>query len=684
MSDIKAVRSQTFAPVDHATWRAEAERSLKGASFEKRLVSRTLDGIEIQPLFTDAPSDSGFPGLAPFTRGAQAVPAEEGWEIRQEFSHPDLKTTNAQILRDLDRGVSGISLVLDRGFSRGSDASTAEGVPARKVADLRSAFEGVYSSMVGFSLNSGANGHGALALLAGFAQASGQQLADLRGTLGYDPIGQLLEDGGVSFDEAQIFDLGADLVRWTRANAPKLRPIAINGRQVQEAGASEAQEIAWALALGIAWMRALVARGVDANDAAASIAFNLAAGRDIFLEVAKLRAARQVWARALEAIGVDSDKRAMTLNVRGSQATLSKRDPWVNMLRATGHTFSAALGGAQSVTIPSFDAAIAPPEEFGRRIARNTQLILRDESHLARVADPAGGSYYLETLTAKYAELAWSLMQEIESAGGAVAFATSAKLSEKVLAVRAQREKEIATRRLPLTGVSEYPNLGEKPVETPVPAPVAIAASAEKASATAAALAAGTFDGGIAAAAIKDAQAGVSSSAILAVLTQGSSLAAPALSSVAYTGAWEDLRDAADGYCARTGAYPQVFLACIGRIPEHRARATFAQNLFGAGGMTAPMNDGFASVEEAVEAFRQSGSEVACICSSDARYEEVVEPLAAALKTAGAREVVLAGRNAEKEAAWRAAGVSTFIFMGCDALSILRTMLEGFGVTVAK
>lgn len=684
MSDIKAVRSQTFAPVDYAKWRAEAERSLKGASFEKRLVSRTLDGFEVQPLYTDVPADSGFPGLAPFTRGANAVPAEEGWEIRQEFAHPDLKTTNAQILRDLDRGVSGISLVLDGGFARGVDAASSAGVPARTVADLRSAFSGVYTSMVGVSFNAGANGHGALALLAGFVEAEGQKLSDVRGTVGYDPIGQLLEDGSVQLDEAQIFDLGADLARWTRANAPKLRPIAVNGRQIQEAGASEAQEIGWALALGIAWLRELTARGLSANDAADSIAFNLAAGRDIFLEVAKLRAARQVWARALEAIGVDAGHRAMELNVRGSQATISKRDPWVNMLRATGHTFSAALGGAQSITIPSFDSAIAPAEEFGRRIARNTQLILRDESHLARVADPAGGSYYLETMTQKYAELAWGFMQEVEAAGGALAFVTSGKLSEKVVAVRTQRAKEIATRRMALTGVSEYPNLTEKPVETPVPAAVAPAAAGDKAAATAAAVSAGKFDGSVAAAAIQDAKAGVASSAILAVLGQGRSVSAPALAAVSYHGAWEDLRDAADGYAARNGGYPQVFLACIGRIPEHRARATFAQNLFAAGGMNAPMNDGFASVEEAVEAFRQSGTDVACICSSDARYEEVVEPLAAALKAAGARQVILAGRNAEKEAAWTAAGVSTFIFMGCDALSTVRATLEGFGVTVAN
>ena len=684
MSDIQSVRAQSFAPVDYATWRAEAERSLKGASFEKRLVSKTLDGFEVQPLYTEAPDNSGFPGLAPFTRGATPIPAEEGWEIRQEFAHPDFKVTNAQILRDLDRGVSGVSLIFDAGFARGTHDASSVGIPARTVADLQSTLDGVWTSMVGVSTNAGLNGHGALALLAAFVDAAGQQRSDVRGALGYDPIAQLLDDGALPVSAARAFDLGADLACWTRANAPNLRPITISGRSIQEAGASEAQEIGWALALGILWMRELTQRGLSANDAADSIAFNLSAGRDIFLEVAKLRAARRVWARALEAIGVDSDHRAMELNVRGSSATISKRDPWVNMLRVTGHTFSGAFGGAQSITTPSFDDAIAPPAEFGRRIARNTQLILRDESHLARVADPAGGSYYLETMTSKYSELAWGIMQEIEANGGALAFATSGALHEKVGAVRTQREKDIANRRLALTGVSEFPNLTEKPVDTPQPAPVAPAAVAEKASATAAAIAAGSFNGAVTDAAIRDAKAGVSATGVLAVLLDGAELTAPTLAPVSYHGPWEALRDAADGYAAKNGGYPQIFLACVGRIPEHRARATFAQNLFAAGGMNAPMNDGYPGVDEAVQAFKESGADVACICSSDARYEEVATPLAKALRDAGARQVILAGRNDEKKDEWTSAGVNTFIYMGCDALGTVRTTLEGFGVNVEK
>lgn len=685
MSDIKSAQAQTFAPVDYATWRAEAERSLRGGgTFESRLVSKTLDGFEVQPLYSEFNGDNEYPGVAPFTRGSDAVPAEEGWEIRQEFSHPDLKTTNAQILRDLERGVSGISLVLDHGFARGHNDAVKRGVPIRDGKDLESALQGVHLSMVGFSAQAGINAHGLLAALADYAARSGQKLKDLRGTLGYDPVSQLLADGTVAADAKRLFDLGADLAHFCRSNAPKLRPILVSGRSVQEAGASEGQEIAWALALGIEWMRALTSRGLSANDAAQSITFQVSVARDIFLEIAKLRAMRHVWARALEAIGVDEAFRAIELNARGSNATLSQRDPWVNMLRITGHTFSASLGGAQSVTTPSFDEAIAIPEEFGRRIARNTQLILRDESHLVRVQDAAGGSFYLESMTQNYAKIAWETMQSIESAGGAIAYAVAGALTQKVADARGHREKQIATRRLALTGVSEFPNLTEKPVEAAALSPVQPQAATGEAGATAQAIAKGAFDGSVANAAIEDLKQGANTLAILQALTTEAATNAPALPAIRYAGPWEELRDAADGLAAKQGGFPQLFLANIGRIPEHRPRSSYAQNLFAAGGIHAENNDGFPAIDQAVDAFKASGLNVACICSTDAQYADVAAPLAKALKAAGARQVILAGKPGDNEADWRNAGIDTFIYMGADALGIMRETLAGFGADLAS
>lgn len=685
MSEIKKAQEITFPRVDDATWKDVATRSLKGrGTFESRLVSTTLDGFEVEPLYTQLAEDSGFPGVAPFTRGSTPLPdADEAWEIRQEFAHPEFKTTNTQLLRDLTRGVAGATLVLDEGFARGTDNAVRVGVPIRSLADLRSTLDGAYLSMIGVDLDAGINAHAALALLIAYANEAEVDLKELRGTVSYDPLSQLTRDGSLPLSKARAFDLGADLVRWTTHHAPQIRPIAISGRVAHEAGASEGQEIAWQLAAGIEWMRALIARGISANDAAQSLVFKSTVARDIFLEISKLRALRQTWARALEAIGVDEPHRAMELHVRGSSAALSQRDPWVNLLRVTGHAYSAALGGAQSITTPSYDDVLAVPVEFGRRMARNTQLILRDESHLRRVHDAVGGSYYFESLTRQYADIAWNTMQKIEASGGATEWATSGSLYNELNTTREKRDKDIATRRMPLTGVSEYPNITEKPIDTPPTPSIQPATSNQRAERTLAAINAKRFDGSLVQAAIEDVQNGTLSSAILNAITEAdNALSAPAMPRLRYARQWEALRDGAQAFSEQHGDLPQAFLACVGRIPEHRARATFAQNLFGAAGIHAPMNDGWQSIEEIVEAFKETGAPIACICSTDKQYAEIVVPLTTALRNAGAQRVVVTGKAGEHKDAWDNAGVDTTIYIGCNALHTMRELLLSYGVTL--
>lgn len=684
MSDITSARNQRFETVEFETWKQEAEKSLKGASFDKRLVSQTLDGIRVDPLYLQSSTPSGFPGVSDFTRGARALPrTDEAWEIRQDFAHPDAKSSNEQMLRDLERGVSGIGVVLDRGFSSGIDEASSCGTPIRSLDDVRSLLEGVHLNMVRVAFNPGVNAHSIAALLAEYVAGSKTTLADLSGTLGYDPYGQLLREGSMSLGREAIFDLGADLASWCRTHAPQLRAIRVDARRYSELGGSEAQELAWGLAEGIEWMRELMARGLSADDAARSLEFSFAAGRDIFIELARLRSARQLWARALEAIGVSEELRAMEMHVRSATATLSRRDPWVNMLRVTGHCFSAALAGASSITTAAYDEALAISIEFGRRIARNTQLILRDESHLGKVLDPAGGSYYLESLTEAYRDKAWAGMQAVEAAGGLLRFITSGTLNSETQAVMSEREKRIARRKMPLTGVSEFPNLHEKPIDTPVASPVAPQRGQTGAPATSGALKAGVFDGSVVEAARKDIAGRALSSAILcALFGMEGELTAPAMRPVRYSASWEAMRDASDAHVAAGNARPEVFLANLGRIPEHRARAMFAQNLLQAGGIEAPNNDGAESIAELVEAFRSSGAPAACICSTDARYAESAAELARALKAAGAQRVLLAGRPGELEDALREAGVDGFMFVGCDALSVVRASAQALGVSI--
>jgi methylmalonyl-CoA mutase len=401
---------------------------------------------------------------------------------------------------------------------------------------------------------------------------------------------------------------------------------AADARSVHDAGGSEAQELAFALAVATAYLRALEAGGLDLDDARAAIFFRLAVDADQFLSIAKLRALRLLWARVEEACGLAP--KPVFVSATTAWRMLTRRDPWVNLLRATVAVFSAGLGGADAVTVLPFTAALGLPDRFARRLARNTQLILLEEANLAKVADPAAGTGTTGDLTGQLCRAAWSLFQEIESAGGAVAALEQGMVQEKVALVRSTRQAAVATRRDPLTGTSEFPHLSELPVSVlDVP---------------------------------KQTTAYTSADAKFEVLPR-IRLAEP----------YERLRDDSDRILAATGQRPKVFLATLGRPADFTARATFAKNFFEAGGVEATPADAFATREDMISAFRASGAGLVCLCSSDKIYETQASDAARALSEAGARHVYLAGRGGPLESPLREAGVAFFIYSGCDALNLL-------------
>jgi methylmalonyl-CoA mutase len=332
-----------------------------------------------------------------------------------------------------------------------------------------------------------------------------------------------------------------------------------------------------------------------------------------------------MWNQVLAASGVPADQRSMRLHAATSEAMMTRRDPHVNMLRTTVACFAAGVGGADSVTVAPFDSAVGLPDDFARRVARNTQSLLIEEAHLARVVDPAGGSFYVESLTRDLYRAGWALFQEVEAAGGAAEAVEHGLLRERVDAVWERRRLDLAHRRAPLTGVSEFPNADETPLVRPVdPA---------------------RFD-------------------------------APAPGGFPvrrYADDYEALRDRSDTRAGDTGHRPTAFLATLGPVAAHTARASFAVNLLAAGGIAAedpgPL-DGAAAVRDA---FAASGRRVAVICSSDAVYAEHSEAVARALKDAGARRVLLAGAPDD---AYREAGVDAFAHRGCDAVALLTDLVD--------
>ncbi len=527
-------------------WMELVEQVLRGAPFDKKLVGTTYDGIRIQPLYTgaDHAGDSGVPGVAPFTRGGRVVGG--AWQVRQAHSRA---TGNRAILDDLGGGADAIELHIDGETSREELHDLLDGVP----------------STVSIMLAPGSEV--AIWHLVDLWDSRGVARDEALGGFGMDPL------------DPAVAEAAANTLN---RNYRNVLVAVVNGARLADQGASEAQELAGSLADGVAYLRACEQAGLDLASAADRLEFRYAAGVDQFLTIAKFRAARRLWARVTQACGINPA--AQRQHAVTSGAMMTRRDPWVNMIRTTVACFAAAAGGADAITVSPYDSAIGVPDPLGLRIARNTQLLLRDESHIHEVIDPSGGSYYIESLTDALTSSAWGLLQELEA---------GASLSERIDAAHEARSRDVATRRLPLTGVSEFPDLDEPPVDRP---------------------------------------ASVSAAGLRR-------LAEP----------FEALRDSAEASPSR----PTAFLASLGPIAVHTARTAFSANLLAAGGIDAVGGDGFDTPEEAASAWTASGTPIAVVCSSDDMYQEHAADAVAALKEAGCGFVLLAGRPDDR---WGADG----------------------------
>jgi methylmalonyl-CoA mutase len=575
---------------------------------EEALVTATYDGLDVRPLYTaeDAAAPAGLPGAAPFVRGRRAegtVPT--GWDVRQQHADPDAGATRRAILTDLENGAHSLWLTL-------GDA----GIPVEALPEV---LADVYLDLAPVALDAGPATAAAADAFLAHAGSRGVAPEALRGTLGADPLGRQARTG----EPADLAGAVA-LARRCADGHPGLRAIVVDATPYHDAGGSDAEELGASLAAGVAYLRALTDAGLGTATAFRQLEFRYAATAGQFVTIAKFRAARRLWARVAEVCGVtDTAAAGQWQHAVTSSAMLSRRDPWVNLLRGTLACFAAGVGGADAVTVQPYDAAIGLPDVLARRIARNTSSLLVMESGVARVIDPAGGSWYVENLTAGLAEKAWEWFTDIERAGGLAAALESGFVAARLAETHDRRAKRIAVRKDPLTGVSEFPHLGEAPVvRTPFPAPPP--------------------SGG--------------------------------LPRHRYPEEYEALRDAADAAAASRGSRPAVFLATLGPVAVHTARASFAANLFEAGGLATPRSGTTTDPAEIAAAFTVSGAAQACIASTDRLYGEHAAAVAAALKGAGARVVWLAGKG-EYE------GVDAYVHAGCDALAVLRRAHGTAGVT---
>jgi methylmalonyl-CoA mutase len=601
-----------FPPTSQADWRKLVEAALKGASFDKRLVSQTYDGLRIEPLYPRAAGAKPVAGRTPGT----------AWALMQRVDHPDPAAANAQALDDLANGANGLTLVFAGSLNANGYGLDASPETIARVLDGVDLTAGI---TIDFNLSPATR----TAVQHFAALVKSRKLSpaavDMRASI--NPIGGFAASGATPMPWRELSKIFATNIR-SLADQGFRGPFAVaDGRIIHNAGGSEAQELAFAIAAAVDCLRALEAGGVPLDAARGMIYFRLAADADEFLTIAKFRSIRKLWARVEQACGLAP--KPTTVAAETAWRMMTKRDPYVNMLRTTIAVTAAGLGGADNIAVLPHTAALGLPDAFARRVARNTQLVLLEESNLAKVADPAAGSGAIEDLTDKLCAAAWKRFQTMDAAGGAWAALESGLIQREVAAVRSERQKAAARRKDALTGTSDYPNLHETPAAVLDVAPAAAPKEA---------------------AAVKTIEP---------------------LPSIRLAEPFEALRDASDRVLAKTGARPQVFLATLGRLSEFTARAMFAKNFYEAGGIEALSNDGFKDQGAMIAAFKASGAKLACLCSSDKVYAKDASDAAKALTAAGA-VVHLAGRPGENEANWRQAGVESFIFMGCDVVSTLQ------------
>ncbi len=674
-------RIDPFPPVTRSDWVAKVEADLKGADFAT-LRSRTAGGLTVEPLYSaedvDGLPSSGWPGFAPFVRGSSPA---GGWTIRQEYDDPRPAVCQAMIRADLERGVEALWLRL--GPRRGCRVLTVD-----ELDDLLGPVDLERTSVW---VDGGSD---ALSVASGFlsvARRRGVAHAALCGGLGFDPIGMLAGEGGIQGGlRARLAEL-RDLGTWCAANAPSLRAVHVSGEPYDVGGASETQELAYTVATGLEYLRQLSDAGLSVDAAAGQIGFSYGVSSDFFTQIAKLRAARLLWAKVVTAAGGNPSQAAMQIHCKTSPFTMSERDPWVNMLRVTAECTAAIFGGAQSIATLPFDYAIGPADELARRVARNTQIVLREESYLEEVADPAGGSWYVERLTNEIARAAWEELREIEREGGIVGALGSGTLVDRVQRVAAERQAHIATRKSAIVGVSEFPHLDEEPVQRESVSAEEIHGVLERSLRSLdlethrdqlLALARKVNDTKREPAALTEAcleamAGGADMYSVATVLQHGQpDFHVEPIRQWRQSEAWERLRGRSERHATR----PLAFLANLGPIPAHKARATWVQNLLAAAGVAAPENDGFASADEVAAGWEASSASVAVICGSDDQYDGLLGPTVSALKAAGCPVILVAGRPRDREAALREAGVSDFVFAGADVHDVMSRLLDSIGV----
>lgn len=634
-----------FEPPTYEEWVAATTASLKGKPFD-RVVSQAVEGFALPPLqraadIADLPHVDARPGEFPFVRGTHPNGYRtQPWLIAQRLPHPAPVDFNAALKDALQRGQTAVLLTPETRMETAVDAAAA--------------FADIIFAAAPLLIDPGQHALPLLALL-----RAGLPDADLHGGLLNDPLAVLVQQGTAQI--SQLYEESAQLIRWAAQNAPNFSTLAVDTAVYHHGGAHAVQELAFALATGVHHMRALQEQALTVDIIAAQMRFVFAVGGDFFMEVAKLRAARLLWAQVIQAFGGGEDAQKMVMHAETAVRNKSRLDPYVNMLRTTTEAFAAAVGGVDSLTTAAFDETFAAPDAFSQRIARNQQIILQEEANLTQLIDPAGGSYTVEWLTNQLAQKAWAQFQEIEAQGGMLNALQAGFPQQLVAETAVQRTQALARRKDVLVGVNMYANAEESLAVSREPLAKWVTAPATSYQPLA-----------TIADAISAARAGATLHELATALRlKAAGVAVEPVRPYPLSAPFASLRNRADAYAAQHGHRPRIFLANMGSLRQHKARADFTRGFFEVGGFEILYPEGFDTPAAAADAALAAGATAVVICSTDDAYPALVPPLVENVKAQQPNAVViLAGYPQDQIDAHKAAGVDAFIYLGADCLAL--------------
>ena len=688
-------------------WVEACNALLKGQPFEKVMYTKNYEGITFDPIYTRKDTDGilptdDYPGMGDFLRGATVNGyVHEPWGIAQGCDETLPSDNNELLKEEIDKGSTVYNVKLDSATLNGVDVKDAEhvgdtGVNITTVEDMSVLLNGLKLEKYPLMMYAGAGAKGLLAMTAAALKASGKDLSAVKGVIGADPIGELVKTGKTKTSLNALYDEMAETIKYAAAKAPEMRTVFVRSNVYTDGGADSVQEVAYTFATAVEYIREMQKRGLGLKEIAKSLYFEFNQGANFFMEIAKLRALRQVWAAIMEAFGAEVECRSIMVHGRSSRFTKTVIDPYVNMLRNTTQTFSSVVGGVTSYENPPFDELIRKGDVFSRRIARNLHVMLQEEFGMLCPIDAAGGSWAVETLTRQIAEKIWAEFQKIEEMGGMVKALEAGYPQKQVAEVLEKRFKALEMRKDRAVGVNMYPNMTEEPLERREEDTPKLKKQREAAVAAYTAdidtnyLAAKLAD----VATVEGAMEAFSNGATIGQVAAAGCKAEPVASVEAiaahhWTERYEALRFDTERYMKETGKNIEVFLANMGPIPQHKARADFSTSFLQVGEFNVHLNDGFqdgedgTAIEKCAKAAAEFPYDVAVICSTDATYPEIVPKLAPKLKAAlpeGATLFLAGAAPKDLEQTYRDAGVDEFISVKANCFAILKMLQKKKGM----